>query len=354
MRSSRSLLLRVTLLSLVLCISSLIASAVPGPGSARDGVQARQEPRPPIQPPAGPGGLRVTFPRVEHLRVGEMPTGGWLFIPADEAGIAPASGPLPLVIFFHGFTALNPGRYLSWINHLAMNGAVVFYPDYQDTNFGEQEPTAYLPQALAGIQAAVELLGTGELPAVDANRVAVVGHSLGGVLAANYAAVSGARGLPVPRALMPVQPGGCAGCGGTGDRLGVPLVDLSSVPTAILGLVVTGADDTIVADFGAKLIWSGLIQVPLDQRDYVIFPSDGHGDPPLVSDHLMPQTAGTFSEVDALDWLGLWKLFDSLMACAFTGEWCDVALGDTDEQRYLGQWSDSVPVNPLIVTDRPS
>ncbi|MGI8644529.1 MAG: hypothetical protein ACR2LS_10510, partial [Thermomicrobiales bacterium] len=98
----------------------------------------------------------------------------------------------------------------------------------------------------------------------------------------------------------------------------------------------------------------GLTEVPLDHRDFVLFRTDTHGDPPLVADHLMPQTAGTLSERDAFDYLGLWKLLDGLMACAFDGEWCDAALGGTDAQRSLGSWSDGVPVAPLLVTDDPS
>ena len=41
---------------------------------------------------------------------------------------------------------------------------------------------------------------------VDLTRVAVVGHSLGGVLAVDYAASAAAAGLPVPTAVMSVAP----------------------------------------------------------------------------------------------------------------------------------------------------
>ena len=344
----------LTLLLCVVLTGALIASQTPRSSDAGASSEVSLEPRPPDQPITGPGGRAAPFARVAHHRVGEAPTGGWLFLPADPDGAVPTADPVPLVLFFHGYTALNPGPYLSWINHLALGGAAVFYPDYQDGNFGVQNPDNYLPQALSGVRQLMEQMGTGDLPAVDGTRVAAVGHSLGGVLAANYAAIAADQEVPVPGVLMPVEPGGCAGCGNTGDRLGAPILDLGPISSTVRALVVAGEDDTVVEDLAAKLIWAGLAQIPLDHRDFVLFRSDSHGDPPLIADHLMPQTAGSLSELDALDFLGLWKLLDSLMACAFDGEWCDVALGNTAAQRSLGRWSDGVPVRPLLVTDHPS
>ena len=60
-----------------------------------------------------------------------------------------------------------------------------------------------------------------------------------------------------------------------------------------------------------------------------------------------------FGTLDALDWYGTWKLLDALMACSFDGTWCEYALGNTPEQRFMGVWSDGVPVIELNVTDDP-
>lgn len=317
-------------------------------------VAGQSAPHPPAQPAAGPGGSATPFRRVVHQRIGTSPTGGWLFLPVDDRGETPAAKPLPLVLFFHGYTALSPTSYLSWINHLALNGALVFYPDYQDENFPIQNPDNYLPQALSGVRMLMEQMGTGGVPLIDTGRVTAVGHSLGGVLAANYAAIASSVGLPVPSVLMPVVPGGCSGCGDTGDRLGAPLRDLGSIAATMRVLVVTAEDDTVVANGAAKLIWAGIDQIPLDQRDFVTFRSDTHGQPPLIADHLMAQTAGNLGELDTLDFFGLWKLLDGLMACTFDGDLCDVALGGTGAQRSLGSWSDGVLVTPLLVTDHPA
>jgi hypothetical protein len=57
--------------------------------------------------------------------------------------------------------------------------------------------------------------------------------------------------------------------------------------------------------------------------------------------------------LDALDWYGTWKLTDALLACVFAGAWCEHAFGNTPEQRFMGTWSDGVPVTELQVTDDP-
>lgn len=55
--------------------------------------------------------------------------------------------------------------------------------------------------------------------------------------------------------------------------------------------------------------------------------------------------------VDAADRYGIWKLSEALFACAFEGTWCDHALGNTPEQRFMGTWSDGVAVAQLTVVD---
>jgi dipeptidyl aminopeptidase/acylaminoacyl peptidase len=97
-----------------------------------------------------------------------------LFLPATASGHTLADGPLPLTIFFHGYTATDPGSYLGWINHIARGGSIVFFPDYQGTDFGAQNPADYLPDAQTGIRAAVATLGVGRVPAHDPGRVRVV------------------------------------------------------------------------------------------------------------------------------------------------------------------------------------
>ena len=57
--------------------------------------------------------------------------------------------------------------------------------------------------------------------------------------------------------------------------------------------------------------------------------------------------------INALDFYGTWKLFDGLCDAAFYGKNREYALGNTPQQRFMGVWSDGVPVKELKVTDKP-
>jgi hypothetical protein len=92
--------------------------------------------------------------------------------------------------------------------------------------------------------------------------------------------------------------------------------------------------------------------LPAASKDYVLVRSDEHGTPPLVADHFLP-LSGSGYPADALDFYGPWKLLDGLQECATARRACRSALGGTAEQRFMGRWSDGVPVTPLQVTDAP-
>lgn len=311
-------------------------------------VTAAQAPTPPTQPAFGPGGAERAYPAVQGTSYGERPTGYWLFEPLDAAGAVPDE-PLPLVIFLHGFTAVDPVLYGDWIEHIAEGGAIVVFPFYQTLNPLTLRPDEYLDNVNTAVaDALVELEKPGHAQ-VDLSRVAVVGHSAGGVLTVDYAATAAENGLPVPSAIMPVEPGGCKGC--TSDfigRFGTELQDLSNLDPSTKAIVVAGDADEVVGTEPAEFIWSEMTSLEPGNRDYVLIHSDDHGEPALVANHLMPLDKFG-GEVNALDWYGTWKLFDALMDCAFYDKGCDQALGGTEFQTFMGVWSDGTPVVPATV-----
>jgi dienelactone hydrolase len=308
-------------------------------------------PTPPDQPLAGPGGVNRPYADVVATRFGERPTGYWLFEPLDEGGERLLE-PQPLVIFMHGFTAVDPQTYRAWIDHIVRGGAVVIYPDYQRLNPFRLDPDQYLDNAIVAIRDALPRLDSGEFTSIDLDRVAIVGHSAGAVLSVNYAAAAPLLGLPVPVAVMAVEPGGCRGCGGMSDQFGMELVGLESIAPETYVLVIVGEDDWVVGSEPGKEIWSQLDHIPLDQRDFITIRTDRHGTPSLNADHFFPLTSG-LGDVNALDWYGTWKLFDGLMSCALDGEVCDSAIGNTEFQTFMGTWSDGTPVTPALVTSFP-
>lgn len=328
----------MALRTILLAVFTLLASVGPAVGQAT--------PTPPGQPAGGPGGAAYRYAAVDAQRIGTEPTGAWLFVPLGAA----KDEALPLVIFLHGFSALDPAAYRAWIDHLVRRGAVVVYPDYQRLSLDGLRPREYLANAVAGARAALDAASAGGWTIND-GRVAVVGHSVGGVLALNIGAVAGRAGLPQPAAVFSVEPGGCAGCEGGPSGLGVPFVDLAATPAGTRVAILTGDADGVVGDSGAVAA-AGLLAGADISLDRVTLRSDDHGRPILRAGHLAPLTAET-GALDALDWFGLWKTFDLLTECGFAGPTCSGLLDPSlsADARDMGAWSDGTPVTPLLIEE---
>jgi acetyl esterase/lipase len=311
----------------------------------------------PFQPTTGPGGAEFAYDGIRAQHYGPepdgtaAPTGYWLFEPIGPRsdGTPVAQSPLPLVIFLHGYTGTNPEIYHAWIDHLVRRGAIVIYPDWQPWDYTQTNNEETLTDVMAAIAAALAELSTGDHAQPDLERVALFGHSFGGMLGVQYAALAAAEGLPVPKAILLASPG----CWDLPLQCGPvpPLADLSTLPATTRLLILALADDPIVGTEPARL-WPRLSSVPLENRDFITYVADAHGAPALSPDHDIPATT-LWNPLDAHDWYGTWKWLDALMDCSFANQDCQVALGNTPEQRFMGTWSDGVPVAEPIVTDDP-
>ena len=344
--------------------------------------QAAQAPKPPRQPPAGPGGAEYSHRGVHATLADPGPRGYWLFEPAE-----PRPAEAPLIVFNHGWGAMDPNVYGAWIEHLVRRGNVVVYPLYQDSL---RTPVRdFTPNAAAAVREAIRRLQKepGHVRPQLA-KFALVGHSMGGVLSANLAALSEEEGLPRPRAVMCVQPGKTWA---RSPQIAVELEDLGRIPRETLLLAVAGDRDALARDVDAKRIFEEATAIPLANKDFVILVTDTHGQPDLLATHSAPtapkpiapvssrattptdprrarmlqrvkerraqegelSVPGRDRLVDALDFYGTWKLFDGLTDAAFYGKNRDYALGNTVRQRFMGRWSDGVAVKELTVTDEP-
>jgi acetyl esterase/lipase len=336
-----------------LALLVVMAVAMPTTGGAQEATSAATpaaDPQPPTQPTTGPGSSEALFRGVTAIRQGPpdaFMADSWLFVPVDPLpGTTDGDEPFPLVIFLHGSGATDADAYLTWIEHLVRRGAVVLYPLYEARGSRAEEYRQNVQDDVREGLATLE----GEGVPVDLTRVAVVGHSLGAEEAVIYAASAAAAGLSVPTAVMSVALGDCPSS--EGACLGV---DLSTIPATTRILLVAEADDPDAAMDGVAHIWGELEAVPLENRDVVTLVTDEHGQPALVAVHVqaLAKDDSIFYPLDAFDWYGTWKWLDALMSCAFDGEWCDYALGNTPEQRFMGVWSDGVPVTEAVVTDDP-
>lgn len=284
----------------------------------------------------------------------------WIFEPAK-----PTPKSAPVIIFLHGWSATNPNTYGAWIKHLVRRGNIVIYPRYQA--YLSTPLDAYTPNAVAAMKSALLVLLNGDPVKPELDHVAIVGHSMGGAMAPNLAALAAKDGLPIPKAICCVEPGTHFR---NSPTPAMPMEDLSKISAGTLTLVIVGDEDHVVGDETAKMIFGSLKQIPPEKKNYVTLMTDDHGSPALVAGHLAPiameildqQTESEESpareqirlmiganSVNSMDFYGTWKLFDGLTDDAFYGKNGEYALGKGPEIRYMGKWSDGIAVKELKV-----
>ena len=327
---------------LCLCICLLLATIILIPSSQsikqhNQNTIILQPPTPPQQPTDGPGGSNYSHAGVRQSRYGFGSRQFWIFEPTD-----PTPTTAPVIVFNHGWSAYFPFYYKAWVEHLVKRGNIVVYPRYQfGPIIGTRHATA---NAIYAVKRALILLQDGTHVQPELDKFAIVGHSLGGGVTAEMAAHAAEEGLPVPLAVMPVQPF---------IRMDTMIQDYQDIPATTLLVVIVGENDTVVGNESAKIIFTTSTQIPFERKDFVIQRTDRYGDPPLVADHLAPVCIPGSDLVDAMDYYSTWKLFDGLTDYAFYGIHQEYCLGNTTEQRFMGLWSDGTPVKELIVTDSP-
>lgn len=355
---------------------------------------AAAKPAPPTQPTRGPGGSDYAHDELVGSVVGKGATACYIFEPAK-----PRPAKAPLIVFNHGYLAVDPVAYGRWIEHMVRRGNIVVYPVYQE---GLTLSIALTPNAITGVKAAIAELQKGDHVKPDLDRFAIVGHSAGGIISANMAATWKKEGLPQPRAVMCVQPGI--------SKL-FPVADLKQIPKETLLISLFSDNDKITGDADARMIFAQATQVSPGNKALIELTSDKHGWPDMNADHFAPAAVGgkgidprgmtrlrmraMFDSLkdrngensggvsrntkdaddkddkedktpaggnkrteelvalftNGLDYYGTWKLFDGLTDAAFHGRNREYALGNTRQQRFMGKWSDGVPVKELKVVE---
>jgi pimeloyl-ACP methyl ester carboxylesterase len=249
----------------------------------------------------------------------------------------------PVVVFLHGWGGMEPLYYRPWIDHLTRRGNVVLWVRYQESLLTLS--FEFVPNMLAAVKAGLARLEQDPArPKPELDKVAVVGHSMGGVLTMTLAALAEAEGLPPFRAVMTVHPG--AGITGPEVR-----ADYSKIPASTLLLCVSGDEDPDLGPLAASFTHEAS-SVPIENKDFILVRSDRTHAPELVADHFAPNCLSE-SDANALDRMGYWKWFDGLIAAAFYGRYREYALGNTPEQRNMGTWPDGTPILEPTVSDAP-
>jgi hypothetical protein len=326
----RSLGVAGLLAAVVLASCTLDGSARDRAGSAAPSTTKAVSP--PAQPAQGPGGSQRRHAGVRTTQVGGSPGSVTIFEPEEPR---PTSAPVV------GFTqGVGPEEYQGWIDHLVGRGSIVVF---QNQPFDTVELSERRKGPVSGLRAAVRALARPGHVRPEWDHLVLVGHSVGGNMAAQLAADTGPAHLPRPRAVFVLQPR-------LEDQASLRV--LGGMATSTRVLVLASDRDDRVGQEGPKALWAGLRHIPARNKDYVLVRSDEHGTTALVANHFL-SLSGPSSPPDALDFYGPWKLLDALQDCAVRRQECRVALGGTAQQRFMGRWSDGVPVTPLKVSGSP-
>ena len=258
-------------------------------------------------------------------------------------------GTMPLAIILHGFANPFFESYVDWVETLASRGTAVAFIQYpsdvmppgHDTfelheEAGMSNHPYHIPRAVA-IDSALEFMTTLLPENVDSDFLLIGGHSLGAgyaLLALDWALEKdwGSQALFVsleaPYA-RPVQ-----------EHL---QIDTTRIPDNFLAHVAVSEDDMSVSDcFGVyhqELLGEGAL--------FIEIPSDRYGFPRLVASHYLQATE---AHDDLADW-GFYRrvasqsnwLVASLQGDESESEFRN-QLTNTDELRYMGEWSDGTPV----------
>lgn len=306
----------------------------------------------PNQPDSGPGSAEhYRHQSVNFYDFAEKADGYWLFEPTD-----PRPDSANVVVFLHGYGAYNPFAYGKWVKHLVAQGNIVIYPRYQK-NLVFPRPKHFPANAAKGIRDALKALQTGDHVRPRTDRVTYIGHSYGGVTAANLGVNWQRFGIPKPAAMLLAEPG-------TGPFKGARLDSYTGLPDDLNLLVIVGEDDFVVGgEFGAVVFQSAK---QVRQRNFIVQRRDTssehrwvmatHSEPYSydldfdtgVRNYTALRVLGT-SRVDEVDFYCYWKLADALMDYTLHGHHGDVAFGNTPAQRFMGVWPDGRPIRPLDV-----
>lgn len=306
------------------------------------GVAGAAGPTQPGQPTSGPGSsggyIASSVSRYE-TGSGSAGTRVWWFVPDRLRNGSSA----PVVVYLHGFMLLAPDIYLGHINHLARQGYLVVYPQFNKGGIlgllSDTDQRQMLRRAIDATNVALGALGS----KADRSQIHLFGHSLGGLMAATWEGAGGPR----PASVTIANPSLNAGASIPSFVRG--LISITPIDHATLApanrartVILTGDADSIASPNEALRLHAEMTNAPV--RSVFQATSDRRGDPPVVADHMAPiqdqgivpdfmmRLFGGVGRQDTLDYRFYWSALDQNLSGAST-----ISLN-------MGTWSDGVPI----------
>lgn len=261
-----------------------------------------------------------------------------------------------IVVFVHGYGALNPMVYGSWLRHLVNQGHHVIFPRYQEKILSTA-PGDFVPNTASAIVHAIETIRT-SAPQVRTETMYLCGHSYGGVILANIASHWESFGLPEPRITMLCEPGSGPFRGGVLDSYEM------LHPSTQLVIVVGDNDQTVGQSLGKKIFESAvntpnriLLWQYASKHNDIHQVGASHYEPYAMDlsfdngiENLTTRRAHKLARTDQIDTLGYWKIFDLLIHRACEGNGTN-AFTQTECTTFasLGNWPDGTPLRPMDI-----
>jgi uncharacterized protein (TIGR03437 family) len=250
-----------------------------------------------------------------------------------------APGPVPVIFFAPGFNNNDPDEYRPLINHVVSRGYALVYAPFQffsgDVTLHEKRYNTIW----AGFTEAVKRFGA----SFDLSRVGFAGHSYG------------ASALP---AMMQrgVIDGGWGKKGAFIYAMAPWYVYEFSIkqyvdwPQHVKLLVQVYEDDGICDHRLGKEIFERA-NLPSSEKEFLMLRSETRMGYKLDAAHGTPDTS---SDENALDYYGIYRVFDALADYAFDQSDAGkrISLGNRSaEQKFMGKWPDGQPVREMLAGD---
>jgi len=207
--------------------------------------------------------------QVEIIEDYEAETGYLVYLPkAQKNG--------EVVVFIHGYGAINPMIYGGWIKHLIAKGYVVIYPRYQDKILGTKAKlfAVNVAVAISKAQKAIQ-----EENVMLNGIYHYTGHSYGGAICGYIGVFHEELGLPKPSSILMSQPG-------TGPLNGLKLNSYEGFDVSIPFAIIVGSKDLTVGESMGRMIYQS--SRDSNQKLFIRHKPDNKIDPPITATHYEP------------------------------------------------------------------
>jgi len=257
---------------------------------------------------------------------------------------AKVSAPRPAILFCHGYSMSLPYVYMPLIHFINSKGIHIIFSPYR-IFAGNTTLDQKYEVLLEGFKAAVR----NNTSIIDTTRLGFVGHSFGG-------GACPAIAWHCINHLGWAKQAACMYLMAPWYFFDIAQHELAAFPSHVNCIMqVFNDDNSIDARIASDLFRN--IGIPDARKDFIVVYSDKKSNYLLEADHSTPKGPwDPRGEEDGLDYYGIFRLLDALMAYTFYNDtaayW--VALGNNSpKQRYMGTWPDGSPVKELLSTDRP-